>query len=70
MKEALRFGSQFISLEKGSSVGLEGRGYHNSTLLQAIKCQFNSAFQHSLVVRAELPFVLWSQGKRSPCANW
>lgn len=48
MKEALRFGSQFISLEKGSSVGLEGRGYHNSTLLQAIKCQFNSAFQHSM----------------------
>lgn len=48
MKEALRFGCQFLSLEKGSSVSLEGRGYHNSTLLQAIKCQFNSAFQHSM----------------------
>ncbi|KAK7296029.1 hypothetical protein VNO77_47128 [Canavalia gladiata] len=48
MKEALRFGCQFLSLEKGSSVSLEGRGYHNLTLLQAIKCQFNSAFQHSM----------------------
>lgn len=39
MKEALRFGSQFLSLEKGCSVSLEGRGYRNSTLLQAIKRQ-------------------------------
>lgn len=40
MKEALRFGCQsYLSLEKGSSVSLEGRGYRNSTLLQAIKRQ-------------------------------